>query len=157
MYDNAGSNGEKHIMIAADGTDDGRRAVLYVADILGGLPGFRATVVHIVAEPPEDFFRDPAEAERWRTEHKGSAQEMVEKYRTLLVQAGFGEDKVDTEVLIRRCEPLARCIFEEANRLGACTVAVGRRDMSTKEEFLHGSTASNLMHLARNCAVWVVE
>ncbi len=157
MPDNEPFIGEKHIMIAADASDNGRRAVLYVADILGGMPGFRATVVHIIPEPPEDFFRDTTEEERWCGEQRRVGEELVAKYKVLLVQSGFPEEKVDTEVIVKQCEPLAQCIFEEAERLGACTIAVGRRGMSTKEEFLHGSTSSSLMHLAQNCAVWVVE
>jgi nucleotide-binding universal stress UspA family protein len=113
---------DKSILVAVDDTESGKRALLYVADMLGGMPGFRATILHIVPEPPGDYL-----------------------------------DKVETEVIVKACRSLAECIFEEVERLGACTVVVGRRGISTKEEFLFGSTSHKLLRTAKNCAVWIVE
>jgi nucleotide-binding universal stress UspA family protein len=151
------SIGEKHILVATDDTDSGERAVLYVADILGGLPGFRATVLNIVLQPPGDFFASATEESKWVDRETRKGRELVDKYRDLLVQAGFPAEKVDSEVVVRRADSLSSCILSEVERLGACTVAVGRRGLSNREEFLQGSTSSRLLHSARNCALWVVE
>jgi nucleotide-binding universal stress UspA family protein len=148
---------DKHILVAVDDTENGKRAVLYVADILGGLPGFRATVLHIVPEPPEDYFASEEEARVWRKEHESVGRDMVEKYREILHQSGFEEGKVSVMVETRYCPSVAECIFDKVKELDACTVVVGRRGITTKEEFILGSTSSRLLHVARNCAVWVVE
>ena len=34
---------DKHLLVAVDESDSSRRAVLYVADFLGGFPGFTVT------------------------------------------------------------------------------------------------------------------
>ena len=36
---------DKHLLIAVDESDSSRRAVLYVADFLGGFPGFTVTLL----------------------------------------------------------------------------------------------------------------
>jgi len=41
--------------------------------------------------------------------------------------------------------------------MSCCTVVVGRHHKSKTEEFLFGSISSQLIHEAKNCAVWVVE
>lgn len=148
---------DRHILVAVDETENGKRAVLYVADILGGVPGFRATILHVVPEPPEDYFASQEEARDWRKEHEEAAREMVENYREILHQSGFGEGKVSLMLETRYCPSVAEWIFGKVRELDACTVVVGRRGISTKEEFILGSTSSRLLHVAKNCAVWVVE
>jgi len=149
--------GEKHIIVAADETSNGERAVLYVADMLGGLPGFRVTLLYVVVLPPDDVFANEKEMDQWVDHETRKGMELVHKYRDLLIQAGFVPEKVATEVVVKRCEALSECILAEVTRLGACTVAVGRRGLTNKEEFLQGSTSSRLLHAAHNCAIWVVE
>jgi Universal stress protein family. len=39
---------------------------------------------------------------------------------------------------------------------GFGTVVIGRRGVSKAEEFLFGSVSTKVMHLAKDCAVWVV-
>lgn len=148
---------DRRVLVAVDGSDNSQRAVLYVADILGGLPGFQLTVLHIVPEPPEDHFHSEADKEAWADEHEATARGVVENYRNILIQSGFDEEKVSVEVLVRYCPSVAECIVGEIERLQACTVVIGRRNISHKEEFLFGSTSSKLLRTARNCALWVVE
>jgi hypothetical protein len=46
----------KNILIAVDESENARRAVSYVGQLLGGLEDFRVTILHVVPEPDEDFF-----------------------------------------------------------------------------------------------------
>jgi len=149
--------GERHILIAVDGSENAKRAVLYVADFLGGAPGFRATVLHVIPEPPADFFASEAEREEWLKKEKARAAEMLERYRQILLQSGFPEDKVAAVADVMTCPSVAECILKTQRGLGCCTVVVGRRGISKKEEFLFGSTSSRIMHSGKNCAVWVIE
>jgi len=41
--------------------------------------------------------------------------------------------------------------------LKCCTVVIGRRGLSKKEEFIFGSTSNRILHEANNCAVMVIE
>jgi nucleotide-binding universal stress UspA family protein len=125
--------------------------------MLGGAPGFHITVLHIVPEPPLDYFGNDTERREWIMQHRSDAGTMVDVFRKLLVQSGFDDSSVSTEVIVKRCESISGCLIEEVKRLGACTVILGRRGISKKEEFLFGSTTSSMLHTLKDCAVWVVE
>lgn len=148
---------DRHILIAVDESKNAERALLYAADFLGGAAGFRATLINIINVPPEDYFDSDADRDKWIEEQRAAAGKMLEKYREVLVQSGFKKDKVSTIVDIRHDRPVADCILEAQRNLDCCTVIVGRRGISKKEEFIYGSTSSKVLHSGKNCAVWVIE
>ncbi len=148
---------DRHILVAADDSENAKRAVLYVADFLGGVAGFRVTILNVIPEPPEDYFRTAGERESWIKDSRAGAARMLEAYRLILLQAGFGEEKVSTAVDIRACPSVADCILDMQQTLGCCTVVIGRRGISRREEFLFGSTSNKIMRSGKNCAIWVIE
>jgi nucleotide-binding universal stress UspA family protein len=148
---------DKHFLVAVDGSESSKRAVLYVADLLGGFPGVAVTLFTIIPAPEEDFF-DPADDEQaWIREKREAAIALLENYRKILVQAGFTEDKVKIRTCVNEGASLVEAILETHCDLSCCTVVVGRHHKSKTEEFLFGSISSKLIHEAKNCAVWVVE
>ena len=50
----------KNILIAVDDSDNSRRAVHYVGFLLGKVDGVRATLLHVIPEPEEDYFPEPS-------------------------------------------------------------------------------------------------
>ena len=148
---------DRHVLVALDRSENAKRAVLYVADFLGGVPGFRVTLLSIVPEPSEDYFETGEERKAWIEEHSSVAEKMLRNYRDVLIQSGFSEDKVVVRVDIRNCPSIADCILDDQKKLGCCTIVLGRRGISKKEEFLYGSTSSKVLHSGKNCAVWVIE
>lgn len=149
--------GERHILLAVDGSENARRAVLYVGDFLGGNRGFRVTLLNIIPEPPADYFGSEKDRREWADKQRTESLSMLEQYRTLLVQSGFPESRVEVRLDIRFCPSLADRILEEQKKLRCCTVVMGRRGISKKEEFIFGSTSNKILHSAKNCAVWVIE
>jgi nucleotide-binding universal stress UspA family protein len=148
---------DKHLLIAVDESDSSRRAVLYVADILGGFPGFTVTLLRVIPEPEKDFFDTEEEMTAWTREKIDGANKMLENYRQILIQSGFPEDKVRYRACVGEAKSFSEAILETRCDLTCCTVVVGRHHKSKTEEFLFGSTSSKLIHEAKNCAVWVVE
>ena len=148
---------DKHLLIAVDESDSSRRAVLYVADFLGGFPGFTVTLMRIIPGPEEDFFDTGDELRSWVKGQIDGANKMLENYRQVLIQSGFPEDKVRFRACVGEAKSFAEAILETRCDLTCCTVVVGRHHHSKAEEFLFGSTSSKLIHEANNCAVWVVE
>ncbi len=147
----------KHVLIAVDQSESSKRAVLYVADFLGGFPGFKVTLLSVIPEPEEDFFEDKQERTDWIKKKEGETRQMLENYRRVLIQSGFPEDKVITSSHVGEGKSMAEAILETRCDLSCCTIVVGRHHHSRTEEFLFGSTSSKLVHEARNCAIWVVE
>ena len=148
---------DKHILIAVDETESSKRAVLYVADILGGFPGFRVTLLSIIPEPEEDFFDTAEEQAAWTRKNLEAAKAMLENYRQILNQAGFPPDKIQIRACVGEAKEFADVILEAQRGMESCTVVVGRHHKTKTEEFLFGSTSTRLIHEARNCAIWVVE
>jgi nucleotide-binding universal stress UspA family protein len=152
-----GNDANRNILIAADESDNSRRAVLYVGKMLGGVKGFKVTVLHVIREPEEDFFPAEAEKEKWYQEYRRKAEIMLEEYRMMLVDAGFDPEDVSTRKTLRYCPSMAECILIERDKLEYGTLVVGRKGLSHKEEFLFGSISGKIVRTARNCTVWVVE
>ncbi|UCD36462.1 MAG: universal stress protein [Nitrospiraceae bacterium] len=148
---------DRHVLLSLDDSEAAKRAVLYVADFLGGVAGFRVTLLRIIPEPPEDYFSNPGERQDWISASRQKARSDLENYRAVLVQAGFEEDKVAVSTEVRKCSSIASCILDVQRKLGCCTIVMGRRGISKREEFLLGSTSSAVLHKGKNCAVWVIE
>ncbi len=147
----------KNILIAVDESDNARRAVSYVGQLLGGLPGFKVTVLHVVAEPEDDYFRTAKEKEEWLTQHVHKIDTLLEDYRRLLIREGFEPEDVAVRSTLRYCPSMAECILAERDETEYGTIVVGRQGLSRSEEFLFGSISSKIVNHARNCTVWVVE
>ena len=54
----------KHIFIAVDESENSRRAVSYVAQLLGKAEGFKVTILHVISQPEENFFPTSIEKEK---------------------------------------------------------------------------------------------
>lgn len=147
----------KNILIAVDESENARRAVSYVGQLLGGAAGFKATILHVVTEPEEDYFPTSAEKTEWLTRYRQKIDVTLEDYRQILIQEGFEPGDVSVRSSIRYCPSMARCILAERDETNYSTLVVGRQGLSRSEEFLFGSISSKIVNHARNCTVWVVE
>lgn len=148
---------DKHFLVAVDGSESSKRAVMYVADLLGGFPDVTVTLFTIIPEPEKDFFERDDDKRAWINDATKGADTMLENYRQILIQAGFSEDKVKIRSCVYEGTSIVDIILETHCDLSCCTVVVGRHHKSRTEEFLFGSISSKLIHEAKNCAVWVVE
>lgn len=148
---------ERHIMIAVDSSDNARRAVLFVGDFFGCYEGFQVTLLHIILEPDATFFRNNDERQKWLTEQREQARKVMEEYRHILVDAGFPDNKVNVRIETMRAPSVADCIIKEQNELNCCTIVIGRRGITKKEEFIFGSTSNRIIHEAKKCAVLIIE
>lgn len=147
----------KNILIAIDESENARRAVSYVGQLLGGLKGFKILLLHVLPEPDEDFFQTEAEKEQWMKRRKEKVENVLADNRSLLIDYGFDPDQVSTRSTLRYCPSMAECILEERDETEYSTIVVGRQGLSRSEEFLFGSISSKIVNHARNCTVWVVE
>lgn len=146
----------RNVLLSVDDSENARRAVDYVAFMLGGLEGFRVTLLHVIAEPEEDFFAKIEEKDAWLDNYQKKIESLLAEYRHQLIAAGFPEAAVQTRSPRHHCPSIAECILLELDRTAYGTIVVGRRGLSRKEEFLFGSVSSKVVGHARNCAVWVV-
>ncbi|WP_319405856.1 universal stress protein [uncultured Desulfosarcina sp.] len=146
-----------HIVIAVDGSENSRRAVAYVGELLGGLKGFMVTLLHVIHAPEEDFFSSPLERERWIKSGRKKVERWITEYRDMLVAVGVDAGDVSIRAIERDGPSLAQLILAEMQFLEAGTIVLGRQGLSPKEEFLFGSVSKQIVSHARNCTVWVVQ
>ncbi|MCP4114714.1 MAG: universal stress protein [Desulfobacteraceae bacterium] len=146
----------KNILIAVDESENARRAVSYVGQLLNGAKGFMVTIMHVISEPEEDYFATAAEKEKWIHEHKQLIDRVLEEYRQILLDNGFVKDAVSLHSTLRYCPSMAECILDEWDVTRYDTIVVGRKGLSRKDEFIYGSVSSKIVHHAHNCSVWVV-
>lgn len=147
----------RNILIAVDASENAKRAVQYAGDFIGGLPGFHVTVLSIISEPSEDYFVNAGERNAWVEKENTATKSILDGYRQMLIQAGFRDEDVTVLAVMKSCASIAECILEEQRKLGCGTVVIGRRGISKKEEFIFGSTSTKILHIAKDCSVWVIE
>jgi nucleotide-binding universal stress UspA family protein len=148
---------ERHILIAVDSSDNARRAVLFVGDFFGCYEGFQVTLLHIILEPEATFFRNNDERTKWLANQREEARKLMDEYKNILMDAGFKENKINVRIDSMRAPSVADCIIKEQEEMKCCTIVIGRRGISKKEEFIFGSTSNRIIHEARKCAVLVIE
>jgi len=147
----------KNILIAVDDSANARRAVEYVGQILGGSPGFKVMLLHIVPEPEEDYFPDSEQQSQWLAQYQKKMKKCLERYQGILLDHGFTDEDVSVQMIQRFCPSMAECILIERKNVRYDTIVVGRQGLSRSEEFLFGSISSKIVTHGRNCTVWVVE
>ena len=138
-------------------SENARRAVSYVGQLLGDLAGFKVSILHVIREPEEDYFPTSAQQEEWLARHRQAIGAVLEDYRQLLISKGFDPEDVSIRSTLRYCPSMAQCILSERDETEYSTIVVGRQGLSRSEEFLFGSISSKIVTHARNCTVWVVE
>ena len=148
---------ERHIMIAVDSSANSRRAVLFVGDFFGCYEGFTVTLFHVILVPEATFFRNADEGEQWLAGELKAARKVMEEYCHILVDAGFPESQVTVRIEPMQAPSVADCIIREQEEMKCCTIVIGRRGISRKQEFIFGSTSSRIIHEAKKCAVLVIE
>ncbi len=92
----------KNFLIAVDGSENSQRAVSYVAQLLGGIPDSKVTILHIIQDPEEDYFPSSAEKDQWLEKYRAKMGSLLESYRQILIDAGFDPSKVS----VRSTPPL---------------------------------------------------
>ncbi len=147
----------KNILVAVDESDNSRRAVSYVGQLLGGYAEFKVTLLHVIPVPDEDTFSSKEEEERWLEKHTRKMDVALEDYRQILIRWGFKYDDIFLRSPLRYCPSMAECILAEKGDTRYSTVVVGRQGLSRSKEFVFGSISNKIVTYARNCTVWVVE
>ena len=86
----------RNVLLAVDDSANARRAVAYVGFMLGGLEGFRVTLLHVISVPEEDYFAQVEEKEKWLEDYRRRIESLLAEYRRDLIGAGFPEAMVQT-------------------------------------------------------------
>jgi len=165
---------DTRILLAIDDSAAARRAVKYVAKLVGRRRAFRLCLVHVLSPLPARLLEhggseDPrkeaqlgaqlkAEQERWISGAKKAAQKSLNKASATLRNAGVPRRNVQALF----CEPAegraaAEDILRMARECECRTVVVGRQSVSWFHELFSQDLAEELMRCGKGFSVWLVE
>jgi len=156
------------LLVALDASEGAWRAVEYVANTFGPVPGVKVALIHILTGLPPAFWDDghildPRERENrqrlvasWQAEQEKQWQELVHKARERLTKAGVPTDAVSSKVKPKYYD-VAEDLINEAETGGFGTIVMGRRGLGKAKSLLLGSVTTKVVQNARGSAVTVVE
>lgn len=153
----AGENppGDK-ILVGIDGSDHCIKAAEFAGDVFGG-HGYKIELLHIirgfgsmVPEGPE--FMMPAD---FLEELQFEMKKLFMTLRETLIKKGFEGDKISEKIITCVCSR-AESIVDEAQAESCGTIFVGRKGLSSVQEFFMGRVSEKIIHAGKNFTVWVV-
>ena len=145
------------ILIAADESENARRATSYVGDIIGPRQGFEIEILYVIRYPERDLFPDEDTWNRKKDEEVKKAHRVIDELSKILKEKGIPGASIASSAKEASGFSIAQKILEYQTKNDFGTVVVGRRGVSKAEEFLFGSVSNKIVHYAKDCAVWIIE
>jgi nucleotide-binding universal stress UspA family protein len=162
----------KRLLLAVNESEASRRAVAYVADVIGGGSGFHVGLLHLELPPrmlewggsdnpkiEERTSRERGQAYRQlEKEAVAEGKAMLQRFRTLLVEKG-----IDVAVVLVQFEErldgkhIAEDILETAKERHYGTVVVGQHLLSLWKSWFEDHVGERLVRTGEGLAIWVVE
>jgi nucleotide-binding universal stress UspA family protein len=150
------SPSQKKILVGIDGSNHSIHAAEFAAEIFGG-SGYSVELFHVirgfggmVPEGPE--FMMPAEY------LEGLTFEMKKLFMSLrdkFIKAGFDEEKISEKIMTGACSR-AQAIVEEAQTQGCGIIVVGRKGLSSVQEFFMGRVSDKIVQTGKQLTLWIV-
>jgi nucleotide-binding universal stress UspA family protein len=153
---NAGSRG---VIIAMDSSESAMRAVHHVSKMLNASNN-SVRLVHVIRgitvswTGQEKIFPEEYR-QRLIEEAENHIKPAFDAATRILVSSGIGLEKISTG-FISGVASRAGAIIDEALRGGYGTVVVGRKGLSSVDEFDMGRVTGKLVQLAERIALWLV-
>ena len=162
----------KRILVAVDQSVASRRAIAYVANMLGGKADFHVGLLHLELPPkmlewggsenPE--IEDKTSSER-ETAYQGLEKKAIHSGQRLLqeLQGILVEKRIDVAArLVQFEEPLdpktiTNHILQTAKDQEYGTVVVGRHSFSGLQHWFRHYVGEELVRAGKEVAIWVVE
>ena len=162
------------LLLVIDESSASKRAVAYVARMVGGRKGFRLCLAHVLpplpsgllefrgAENPDEEKRLDAELKikqrRFLALAREAAEEVLAGAFTTLRKAGVPRSMIETRFFASpNGNGAAGHILEMARAGRYHTVIVGRESVSWFRELVHGDIAEELVRHGRGLTIWVIE
>lgn len=148
----------RKIIVGIDSSDGSMLAVDHLAKVLKGVSR-KILLIHVIRKVPEINGLSDQDARQFEKEREEKAAKEIEpvfqKAFEILQAAGILPGEILTKVIMG-ATTRAGTILQEARSGGYGTIVVGRRGVSTVEEFDMGRVSNKLVQSAKDRALWVV-
>lgn len=145
------------ILLGIDNTVKSMSAVNFVSAVLGGSSNCQIKIASVHLPPSRDNFPDQGSRTKEDLRRREEMTSVLKQARDVLVEAGIPAGNISCELIESTGVSVGEALMEYQRRHGFGTVVVGRRGLTKTEEFLYGSVSAQVVHNARECAVWVVS
>jgi nucleotide-binding universal stress UspA family protein len=154
---------EKKVLIAVDSSRHSENAVRYASEMSRTLKDIKFTLFHVQPAVSQYLLdearRDPranAELKKLTMKNSLAAQELLDRYKSRMTEAGVPESDVQ---LVTRTRSLgvAKDILEHCLAQRFDAVVMGRRGLSGLETVFIGSVSANTVTHSEVTPVWLVD
>jgi nucleotide-binding universal stress UspA family protein len=165
--------GTVNVLICVDQSDASKKAVKFVAGLLGksSLPGLTVTLLHIaellpeyvLSDQPAPGFTPRALAESWAERARSQGQALLDAQQQALLEAGLPAGSVQVKLLTKDCLPEARkvaaalTLIEEIQHGSYDVICLGRRGASQLGSSFIGGVAEKVIRECQGKTVWLVD
>lgn len=153
-----GNPDSKKILIGFDGSNGAKKAVDYVAKLLG-VTDCEVTLTHVI-RPMGNLYGQmglftPAEEAEYIAINSKMIEPAFIRGEYCLKKGGFSSGHISREILTMETSRAA-AITHKAEEEGYGTIVVGRRGISKVEEFIMGRVSTKVLNMVTKAAVWIV-
>lgn len=146
----------KKILLAVDGSENSRRAVIYLSHIAPLIEGVEICVLNVYPQPPPDYYTEGGRLDRYLEMRTNRAREMFKEAGEILVAAGVDKSSLDFEVHMAEDCTISEVVLKIQDEGDYGTVVAGKRGVSKAEEFLFGSISNALARHSKKFTSWIV-
>jgi hypothetical protein len=154
------------LLVVVDESPATKKALQYVAQIVGKRKDFRICLAHSVKDaPPELTELRGAEKKliqdfkhQWIEAEEMTEQRAIKRANAILLEGGVTRGSVEAHYCYLVDGALAtKEIVELAGTLKCGTIVIGRKSLSWLNEIIQGDPADELIRLGDGFTIWVVE
>ena len=153
----------KMVVVPVDGSDNALRSLEYLHFMYGNQHNLEVTLKYVLPSLPpiltDDISMKRETAVKLKALENKSvrmAEQILSKAKSLLVQKGFDEERVNT-VSRKKEQGIAQDICTWVESKQADAVLITTRGRSRLEAFFMGEVSSKLLEHCRVCPVWILE
>jgi nucleotide-binding universal stress UspA family protein len=145
------------ILLAFDGSENAVNAAKFVGLLLGGFD-YEVSLFSVIRSNGEGLqeHRHIFSPKEYSKSVSKEMDSLLQEAENLLIDAGFGADKVSTQI-VSKATSRAAAIAERAKQGNFGTIVMGRRGLSSVRDFFIGRVTNKVIHMARDRTVWVVR
>jgi nucleotide-binding universal stress UspA family protein len=156
----------RKLLVVVDESPATKKALQYVAQIVGRRKDFRICLAHSLHEPPPELVElRGAEKDRlqtyklqWIASEEMTEQRALKRANAVLLQGGVSRGAVEAHYCYLVAGALATKEILEFARVQKCdTVVIGRESLSWLKELIQGDPAEELVRLGEGFTIWIVE
>ena len=146
----------QRILIGMDLSENAIRAVDFVGRMTQGTGCTVGLATVLRKESSPETGNGMERNKDWEAEYEAAVAESFERAKMCLVSYGFNQGKISAEI-IKGARSRAGALVELAEKAEYNTIVIGRKGVSSLDDFLIGRVSRKILYLGKKHHVWIVD